>query len=203
MRTDSRRYWVAGGGVLLFCCVGAGLLLFASSVAMGPSARTLASSEVLGMEVYCARDPFAVFVHPDKPPSDGFLFEAFDAQFSVTESPEDESDYGAGARDVQLTLGESFSIACVFRPALAGDVRELKLMLSDYGLIDFNVDGQWDIRIWYPPKTRVEVLLQGEWRGVTLKDGTQNRRRLLSGGMVVFDREGGEWLAGPETSPDD
>ena len=181
--------------VLATTCVLIVSLVWASTIAMQPSTESRSFAKALGMSVYCAKDPFSVSVKSRKSPSDGFVFAAHDQQFILGDGPTDEAGSNADLRNIQLTLGHDFSISCIYRPAVAGDVRQLKLMLRDYGFIDLNVDGQWDMRIQYPPNTRVEVLLQNVWREVTIGDGSEFRRKLLDGRYVLFDRRIGTWAS--------
>lgn len=146
-----------------------------------------------GMTVYCAKDPFSVLVKSPKAPGNGFLFSAHDQKIIVRCEPDDEADSNNAWREAQLMVGENYSVTFDCRPSVQGDVRELTLALRDYGLIDFNVDGQWDFRSWYPPDTRVEVPFQNEWREVTVEDGSRFRRKLCGGGYVRFDQETGTW----------
>ncbi len=195
MRNSSSPRLMKGLIVLSIACGLIGLLGWVFAIATGPSTESRSFAKANGMNVYSARGPFVIAVKSLSSPSDGFVFASLNQDLWVGDSPADQTDPKKDLRDVQLTLGDNYSISCLYRPALAGDVRELKLMLADYGLIDLNVDGQWDLRIHLPPKTRVEVVFQSKWREVTLEDGSEFRRKLIDGGYVLFDRSSGTWIS--------
>lgn len=186
----SARSWLV---VCAFTIVVVGLFVWSYTAATGPSAESVSFANELGMRVLCAKGRYSVCVKSLQRPTDGVAFAAHEQKITVIDIPAENGGADGKLRDIQFTFGDSFSVSCLYRPSAAGAVSELKLMLEDFGLVDLNADGRWDMRIWYPPKTRVEVFLNGDWREVTLEDGTEDRRKLVDGGFVRYHTDLGSW----------
>ncbi|GEM_PF-3468172 len=181
---------------------------------------SMAASEkdkhTLGMDVYCERSPFAVFVNKDFPHNKGFAFVRYGLPLFLTcedvkepsqAPPDGDHDEAQTAQNIMLGFGEDyFTVSCLYSVANNGvRVDELLVSQNDAGRIegyfDLNADGFPDSRLTVDQKRdvhRLEIWYGGKWQEADAQ-GRKYEKQLLNGEKVRFDKQGGLWvLAGDE-----
>lgn len=156
------------------------------------SIRTLA--EKVNMDVYCSRGPFAVLLPKRRDSNSGYTFVSHnDIMLSVTPS----NLFGPQvARNALLMFGanEHSQVTCIYSPSSGTALRELHLLKRDFGILDLNLDGQYDLRCWFQSK-KVEAWYKGKWTDVEAVGGSRYVRKLSDGGRsICFDRNTGNWV---------
>lgn len=174
--------------------------------------------QISGMDVYCYRSPFAVFVNKDFPDNKGFMFARY-GRLPLFVSCEDvkkpsqappNGDHGEAQTAQNITLGFGdkgyFTVSCLY--SIANNrvhVDELLVSRDDAGRVeayfDLNADGFPDSRLTVDHKRdvhRSEIWYGGKWQEAAAQ-GSKYETQLLNGEKVRFDKQGGLWvLAGDE-----
>ena len=171
----------------------------------------------LGMDVYCERAPFAVFVNKDFAQNKRFTFLRYDfpmflANEDMTEPPQVPPDgahgeNGRAPEKVLLGIGEHFLVSCVVSSTgKCARVEEFRVSRDDAdgieSFLDLNADGFPDARLthdWRQDVHRSEIWYGGKWEEV-IAQGKWCEKQLPGGEKVQFNRQTGLWvLAGEES----
>lgn len=160
-----------------------------------------ADADLLGMDLYSTKAPFAVFVAKEFPQDGSFHFLHYGQPLSVSVEKVEGDET---RREATLYLGENFSISCKYSPDDAGRVTEWLLMEDRDGLrdalFDYNADGFVDAWVVRDEERRASahyVMYDGEWREVAETKG-KCKKQLKGGQEVEFDMKSGQWAVTSE-----
>ncbi len=93
---------------------------------------------------------------------------------------------------------EHSQVTCIYRRSSNTALREVHLLKKNFGILDFNLDGQYDLRCWFASR-KTEAWYRGTWAEVEINEGTRYRRRLSDGGRIIrFDSRTGKWVTDEE-----
>lgn len=217
---DAQRRFMANWFVLSVNIMLLALLVLTWLMRLHPSATVVGKdAKTLGMDVYCERSPFAVFVNKDFPQNQGFAFTRYGLPLfltseDVTEPSQppldrDRDNKAQAAQNVMLGFGEDyFTISCVYSATNAVHVDELLVTRNDGGhsesFFDLNADGFPDLRLIVDQKQdvhRSEIWYGGKWQEA-IAQGKKYEKQLPGGEKVRFDRQGGLWVLADEAKGD-
>lgn len=191
--------------VLLLAAIG--VSAWSKNVEALPSAIR-SDQQALGMEVYCYRDPFAIYVDEMFPENKQFAFCRYGgAPFAVSAGDvtgtsklsHDGALTDRTAESITLTLGKDSSITCDLDAA--GHAQEIMVTRSEGGhiesFVDLNADGQPDLRVIVDNDNdlhRTVVWYDDCWTEAKAT-GRKYIRALQSGEVIEFDRKEGKWVS--------
>lgn len=164
--------------------------------------RAQADANVMGMDVFCARSPFAISVAKDFSGSGSFMFIRYGQPISLLTQPVEEENGGATS-SAAMMLGHEVVISAKHSYSSGGacQVHALSLMRWIGGrneqFVDENADGSYDTRHVRDLKTQTGcdyVFYEGDWQEVAEVVGYY-RSRLVDGQVVSFDMESGKWCS--------
>jgi hypothetical protein len=200
------RYVVNG----ILCCCNTLLFLLLLVMFLGhrgelpwdPFIRKAESDAVkMGMDVWFAKFPFALFVARDSPKGESFTLLKYDPPVIFSADKIEGESIGTGKHSIMLHLGEDFSIVIHFSASEAdiSEIHELELVKDNerqrVALFDMNADGWPDFRI-VRDKTldtsQEYVSYERDWREVKDTIG-KYEKKLVDGEEVVFDMQAGQW----------
>ena len=154
--------------------------------------KALKDAEIIGMDVYFVKSPFALLVDHDFPTKETFTL--FDYGRSLIIKNDDK---GADRKEVTIVLGIDFSMSCIYSLSNGIKVNELKLSKKNETLFDLNADGYFDMRVSLPPNKRTDILYKGKWQEVIPGDNNEwskYKKKLKGGEIVFFDMQRGQWI---------
>jgi hypothetical protein len=177
--------------------------------AKGPTEKARASAQLLGMDIYAAKGPFAIFVDKDFPRRYEFTMHDYSRPLVVNVTELDREAHNNPRMSAQIVADPDVAISCDY--TLVDDhgsyralIDNVSLQTKTAGFDDMNVDGHFDSRVNHEADLmhRQQIWYDGEWRDVVpAAYESQYERRLCEVGEVVFDRKTGRWT--PEGEQDD
>jgi len=159
----------------------------------------------LGMNVYVAREPFALFVNKEFPSDKAFMLARYGspADIAISEqldTPVENNDPSIMKRELSVDLVDTdFSMKCryhVYSQTGNVEVVRFEVYRDDHAFFDLNADGAFDSLVTTGKNGNgtVHVSYQGEWREVDpALPQDAHHKRLLGGKAVVFDADQGVW----------
>ncbi len=190
------------------------LLIILVYISLPPSDRGLSSdqkmasqfgktaTELLGMDIYCVKDPFGILVDKSFPHKYTFTILLFGEPLIISSEDKDENDTEA-TKAARISLGTDFTMLCRYSTDNGIKVHQLEVLSNNYYLIDLNADGHFDERMYLatqptskqPP---LEIWYENNWQEVVrIPDSNLGKyeRRLKNDDVVSFDLKTGVWLS--------
>jgi hypothetical protein len=161
-------------------------------------------AENLGMDIYFAKDPFAIFVAKTFPQTHTFKVFDYPNLLIMNGSAIQDDRHDAATEEAEIILGPDFSITCRYSlsnidGARKPRIHEVLLSINEDAFYDLNADGSYDLRILHDSERGShshEIWYDGQWRGVIAKGQSSTYERELPAiGVVTFDRETGRWTS--------
>ena len=169
------------------------------------------TAEILGMDIYCIKAPFVIFLKKDEQLRDNFMVMHYDRnQYAYIYS--ETLEKGAAERNLDVTIGndlgdfnKGFSFGCSYSfPKENSKSVEIKhLMFADKNTVfhDLNADCFPDTRLRNSDNNgqtqqSADLWYQGKWqeRGEVSESDGVSRYRMPDGTIVLFDMEVGQWI---------
>jgi hypothetical protein len=166
--------------------------------------RVHEEANVIDMNVYFAKGPFAILVDKAFPQQHSFSFGDSSQQLTAQGYPIESDDDSKATRTAMLVVDRDIAVSCEYwiEEAHGGPeshVESIMLQTDRKGVWDLNVDGIFDQQLVTDAesgKHSEQIWYDGQWQQVLPHgDVPRYERELPEVGLVTFDKESGRWTS--------
>ena len=157
--------------------------------------------EGLGMDAFCVKNPFGVFVDKDYAHNNNFYFCQND-EHNIFLKQSDVRINKTDAKYIVFNLGSDpyICLSCFYSDKHGFQILDIQLNRDNIMYMDFNSEGRFNTRTILPIKEqfRRDVWYNRNWCEVDLvkSDGMDMHQQVLkeNGELVIYDNQIGQWI---------